>query len=699
MFTGRTRRFPAALVGAVLLLVAAAGNGLAVPLRVATFNIKEGLGAPGSADFENTAAVLGRIGADVVALQEINENDQRGYVEALGLRLGLPHIVYEQPAVREMRSALLSRHPLAENPRRIDADGMSRPIILARIAVPGASRAPWIAALHLKCCDDDPTDHHRRAVELYHLRRNLVSSADFVNDPVVVMGDFNLVVDNDRTYTQPRYRDVPYPLFAPASADGYFVDEEIFKLDARHAGGGGERWTWRSNGRFPDRDLDHIMVNAKVRSRGTAAEVYDIVKDASGIPGLRKYGTPPPPGTPYVSDHLPVFADIDLDDGTSPPPTLAVTQAAIPVPELPLGSPVTAELAGQYILENAGSSTLRWSADCEAPWLDLSARSGTLPAGGRVVIEARLGAAAGLLPVGLNRATVLLRNESNGFGNTAAQASVLIGTFVMDGMADAVGYTVSGEGITLRAAVRGTRLYVATSAPPDGAGANDHHVFVSSALLPSATSPSVWAKRGSTALPEASPYLAAEGASKWSGWFNAPARARLYRSPNGGGVLEGSIDLVESFGTVPEFIYIAAVAYETSDASAANPALGRVISQVPAAVVADDDITPEEFLRIPVRSITDSTADGRFDAVVPERGFAAEVLADGSGVSGVRWKTVPGRTYRVWRSESLVAGGWKNIGTKTAGPHEWQAEWPDDFQTRITSKTLFYRVELIDLAD
>ncbi len=281
----------------------------AAPLRVVTFNILGGLNEPGSASFEDVAAILGRIDADVIALQEL-QNDSTN-LQALATRLDLNHVYYEGSG--SMRNGILSIYPFK---RRIPVYefGMTRPILLAEIDMPNSLIDPWVAALHLKCCDDSLTgsEQRTRAIELYWLKQAIISQVP-ANAPVMIMGDFNLVSLTDRTFFDAFVPSYPDPLEAPADADGYFPELGIFKMDARHAGDGGENWTWRGNFQFPESDLDHIMVNEVIRARPHAVEIFDLDKDRLGITGLPKNGLPLSMATGSGSDHLPVFADVDVE--------------------------------------------------------------------------------------------------------------------------------------------------------------------------------------------------------------------------------------------------------------------------------------------------------------------------------------------------------------------------------------------------
>ena len=129
-----------------------------------------------------------------------------------------------------------------------------------------------------------------------------------------------------------------------------------------------------------------------------------------------------------------------------------------------------------YTLRNTGSEPLEWAAECDALWISLSPSSGIIQPDGHVTVRASLADIAATLSAGRHSAVLNFVNRTNGLGNTEAGASVLVGAFVMDGAPDAPGYTVTETGLGLHVAVRGTRLYVATTAPAGTGAANDHHL-------------------------------------------------------------------------------------------------------------------------------------------------------------------------------------------------------------------------------
>jgi len=688
----------------IALALAILGPAWAGSLRVVCFNVQNGLYASSTSSYQHTAAILRRLDADVVGLCELmvyDPNRQTWVLDdvnfpALATELGLPYRAID-PAPGIHFNAIASRYPI-EEVIWVDGRAMTRRIPLVRLAVPSTEQRIWVAMLHLKARHTSALDQHIRAAELYYLRQAVRAHGDTQNDLVVLMGDFNLVSPGSDEFTVPRYSDVQYPLSAPRDADGYFVAESIFKLDARHAGPGGENWTWRSDGIFPNGALDHIMVNEPVRQLGVAAEVYDVQKDAAGLGGLAKYGPPPLPGASYGSDHLPVFADLNLTQSPTIPAQLVIEDARALNGETPAGGPLQSQ-TGYYVLRNSGTELLEWEAETVAPWISLSPTSGTLQPGGRIAVRAETTTEATTLPVGRNVASLSFTNRTNGLGSGQSEASLFVGPFVMDGAPDSAGYILSREDLGLYVALRGTRLYVAVRAPVASEMSPDHHILITDTLLEDARTPAPWAKRGRTAAAPNTPYLAAEGSNTWSGWFNAPPDSPLQRSLFTSGVLEGSLDLVEAFGTVPEFIYLAAVAYDTRDASSGNPLAGRLVGQIPAAVVADDDITPGEFLKIPLHSVTDTAADGRYDIVAPGRRLSARMERKEQGRFALTWPTAPGRAYRLWKTQNLAPPAWKAIATVTAGPSGWELAHEVEAASRDGNGATFYKIEALPEAE
>lgn len=119
---------------ATLLFFAVSTLVQAVGFRAATFNIGAhlviptngdpayfdyGIGNPGTPDYENVLAVLDRIDADVVALEEIHSADVAGSsddVDALAASLGYPYI-FISPTTNTFDTSLRVIHGFRRNSR------------------------------------------------------------------------------------------------------------------------------------------------------------------------------------------------------------------------------------------------------------------------------------------------------------------------------------------------------------------------------------------------------------------------------------------------------------------------------------------------------------------------------------------------------------------------------------------------------
>ncbi len=262
--------------------------------------------------------------------------------------------------------------------------------------------------------------------------------------------------------------------------------------------------------------------------------------------------------------------------------------------------------------------------------------------------------------------------------------------FTMDGAADFGGYLVSSPGMTIYAALRGSRLYVATWSPGssgDPVTSNDHFIFVSDVLLPGASTEAPWSKAGTIAVAANKPFLAAESANTYSGWFNAPVGSEATKSATNAGQIEGSIDLAAAFGSVPPMIYIASAAYQT-------PNQGILGGQAPVGN-SDGNIDPNEFIALPTDSIRDNSANGIFDRLDPGRSFRVETLTPLPGGVSISWKVVPGRVYRLEYVDTLGTA-WQAVpgaSSITAASGEDVHSVTDSGAASAVRR--FYRVKLV----
>ncbi len=183
--------------------------------------------------------------------------------------------------------------------------------------------------------------------------------------------------------------------------------------------------------------------------------------------------------------------------------------------------------------------------------------------------------------------------------------------FAMDGDFDGAnsgaGYTVLGYNMKIVAAVKGSDLYVATWSTEG----DDAFVYVSDQLGDASNPSPGWNKAGLAFFKTASkPFIAAESTSRWCTWYNASGQVTNgVREAHK--ALEGVINLVDTFGYIPKYIYVAATAVGTADS-------GGIDSQTPYYWDSGNNLDIMEFQRVNVDSIRDDDSDGYFDAGQPE---------------------------------------------------------------------------------
>ena len=302
--------------------------------------------------------------------------------------------------------------------------------------------------------------------------------------------------------------------------------------------------------------------------------------------------------------------------------------------------------------------------------------------------------------------------QARNVAGESATASVIATTsmapmaFAMNGTADFAKYLVSNPGMTIYAAIRGNLLYVATWSP--GIAGNDHFILVTDQLLSSATATAPWAKAGLTADKGSGNvryFLAAESNSTYISWFRWPTGAGAvavsgtgYPAARGsadGTQMEGTIDLVQAFGSLPATIYVAALAYQTSDYSSSVVNSGVLGGQAPAAVgTADNKVDPAEFLALPTASIRDSLANGTYDLLDPSRGFVVNRTEMTSSGFRITWAVVPGQKYQVEYMDDLGTGIWLALKTEVQAT-SGQAEITEYDQSSGLPTRRFYRIRLV----
>ncbi|MEM1083676.1 MAG: hypothetical protein AAGI48_06100 [Verrucomicrobiota bacterium] len=257
--------------------------------------------------------------------------------------------------------------------------------------------------------------------------------------------------------------------------------------------------------------------------------------------------------------------------------------------------------------------------------------------------------------------------------------------FVMDGIADSAGYLLESPGMTLYAAVRGSKLYLATWAP--GPIGNDHFLMVGSSALGEAAGPAPWEKSGVVALPELSPYIGAESDNNYAGWFNDNGvGTEVARGPEGQ-QLEGTIDLTV-FGGDPGEVYLCALAYQTTNG-------GLLAAQAPDETGTSGSVEADELLRIPLEALRDEDANGVFDLLEPGKGFVVTEVSHAGGDLELSWRAFPGRSYCI---ETVIdpGGEWVEIPELEFTAGETEMLLTATIPTSEGEPRRFYRVKRVD---
>jgi endonuclease/exonuclease/phosphatase family metal-dependent hydrolase len=319
-------------VAAFLALCSAAS---AVEIRVASFNVGAlylsggpvyGLGDPGTAGYEATKEVLGRIDADIVALQEIHNADideepagTPEDVEVLAAALGYPYI-YTPPRTSldfTFRVIILSKYPFITTTSAGSPSGaneVTRRFPSVKVDVPGTNKDPVVISGHLKS-GTTSADRFRRAVEMRRLNDHLIANNLTADDNFILVGDFNLSSTN-RTFTEAPAdlpgsyvlaNDVTYPVTYSTNPLAYFSPTVPVKIDLRQLNG--------SNATFQSgSSIDLLLVSPAFAGRPLSSEIYNSQLDTSNNAGPPKNGSPLAAGTSATaSDHFAIFADLELD--------------------------------------------------------------------------------------------------------------------------------------------------------------------------------------------------------------------------------------------------------------------------------------------------------------------------------------------------------------------------------------------------
>lgn len=319
------------LSGLLVLFSCANASWADVSIRVATFNIENFDGDPA----QEAAAVdiLLRVGADIVCVQEINNTPSSAFVDlAAAAGYSFRYLADGTNTFDGSNHAgIMSKFPFATAPvtlSSIDLSGdgsakdLTRNFVLAEFDIPGAAENFVVVGNHWKSGTAD-VDEFRRSVEgLRTMQTTLPYNSSTI--PYIVVGDMNDDV-NDSPDSPSQFNSIPggLPIGWTLGSDlSLPIANGVFK--PMQASSGSQRLNlvpaFQKDGSDATRNasgrrLDYIWRSNAVTYVGS--EVYDSADEGLGG-GLPKFGSPLPAGTSAAaSDHLLVFADIDIPDDQS----------------------------------------------------------------------------------------------------------------------------------------------------------------------------------------------------------------------------------------------------------------------------------------------------------------------------------------------------------------------------------------------
>ena len=341
-------------------------------IRLATFNVLNGIDAPGTMSHDSIRDILARIDADVVGLQEVfafdrnSNNGNPSNLESLATSLGYSHIFVPDGIALDTNSrvVLISKFPFISTHSIASPSGardVARPHAAALVDVPGTDADPTIITLHLKCCFDSD-DFFRRAVEIERIKLFLTDQNLTGADNIMIMGDYNLLGTDSVYNSLPSGLpasyvlgpDITFPVSYFANPELYFVEAPLFNPDPRQQNGIAS--ATHSSGAT----LDYFVISEALSDRGPVLEIYNSEFESTD-PGLPKSGEPLAFGiSDQASDHLPIFGDFDLDGNILP---LGLTLSSSSLIEGGPAAQITVTLPNAP-LANESVTVLLSSSDC-----------------------------------------------------------------------------------------------------------------------------------------------------------------------------------------------------------------------------------------------------------------------------------------------------------------------------------------------
>ena len=199
----------------------------ATAIRVATYNIKHGRGMDGTIDLERTATTLAALDADLIALQEVDDQARRsGGVDqaawlANRLDMHAAHGAFMDFQGGRYGLAILSRRPIQSHEVWRLSDGNEPRVALAARIPTESGKAITAIAVHFDWVEDD---HYR-----FEQARETIRRIEAVETPWILFGDFN---DTPGSRTINAFEQIGRNAAKPADAAATFpADQPTIEID------------------------------------------------------------------------------------------------------------------------------------------------------------------------------------------------------------------------------------------------------------------------------------------------------------------------------------------------------------------------------------------------------------------------------------------------------------------------------------
>ncbi len=393
-------------------------------VRVATFDIEEGLGATNSAEYAAVQAVLDRMSADIVCIQSLRTNDLAAWSN-LTTDLGYPFsaVGEDGPFSGGLRNAFCSRFPILDTFSLTSPTGaveFSRLPLRASFDVPNTDRPLVIWNMQHKQ-GYLQIDLFRRAIEAQRIAQDIRAYLSTHPDhgEYLLVGNMGDDIRSSQLRDQFEWRQ---PSGAPADyvlgADIVFpVPYSIFPTDRYADAGQGLQLLfacWEGTNSPVTRPsshdwLDYVFLSPSIAHHALGSptgEVYYSAMDAGG--GLPKQGSLLPAETSaQASSHLPVFVDFHMDNHSQVQP--------------PTGLSANGEQDGPfspdrkaYAITETNDAPSSWTIETDVVWISFDSTNFQTVASFPYPVWIWLNENAASLPPGLHSGAVTFRNLTSG---------------------------------------------------------------------------------------------------------------------------------------------------------------------------------------------------------------------------------------------------------------------------------------------